>query len=738
MLQVVTTPRGDHRWDLLIRATGMVALTGIPLVLLFPHSVPLVWFAVLSLPANSPLSPVIPALFEPLIMEAAKWERPIWVATVALAGYMYMEYLNWHAYAWLLSRKRLESLRGRHWVRASVGYFDRAPFLTIIVFAFTPMPFWTARCLAILGRYPLSRFLSATALGRFPRFLFYAWFGALLQIPVVILLAVVVGSAAVAIALRLARGQRLQDEAAAAGEARSGALRGDRPARVAAASDQGVTLIILDGARPDVFQHLAAAGDLPNTSRWVLEPGGVAPATTVLPSTTGVAYLPFLTGCYPGTCNVPGIRWLDPAQYGGAWWTDREHVRSYCGYQGKRLNTDVPDSVLSLFDIEPDSVGLCTPFWRRLTPGGTRMGLVRAGLGWQAHYTGWYLVLDQAVGRQLARIARGRHRLVFAVFPGVDGLTHFFDPWHPRVLEVYRHFDRALGRYAARGGFEGDRLVAIVSDHGMARVDRHTDVALALERRGLPALRHPILWRRDPDVAVMVSGNASAQLYLRPGVKRSQRWSVPAIESGEVAGIPRDLVSYLAALDGIAFVAGTDGRDIVVHSSAGRARLSPDGDGRISYHPETADVLKLGDLRATRASGEWLTASLDGPFPDAPTQLLQLFRSPRAGDLIVAAALHTDLRSAWEIPPHRSGHGSLVHDHMRCLVALNRPVRGPLRTVDLFALALSHLGHAIPPGIDAAYAGDGARTRRPLDRPDRLRGPGSVAPSLHAPDGAAD
>ena len=71
--------------------------------------------------------------------------------------------------------------------------------------------------------------------------------------------------------------------------------------RAVASSHALVTVVMLDGARPDVFDRLVAAGDLPNISRHVLEPGGRVPATTVFPSTTGIAYLPFLTGCYPGT-----------------------------------------------------------------------------------------------------------------------------------------------------------------------------------------------------------------------------------------------------------------------------------------------------------------------------------------------------------------------------------------------------------------------------------------------------
>src|SRR2546422_369568 len=79
-----------------------------------------------------------------------------------------------------------------------------------------------------------------------------------------------------------------------------------------------VVFLLIDGARHDVLRALLAQGDLPNLARWVIEPGGMAVGTTVFPSTTGVAYIPFLFGRYPGTANVPGIRWLDPGGGGGA------------------------------------------------------------------------------------------------------------------------------------------------------------------------------------------------------------------------------------------------------------------------------------------------------------------------------------------------------------------------------------------------------------------------------------
>ncbi len=435
----------------------------------------------------------------------------------------------------------------------------------------------------------------------------------------------------------------------------------------------------------------------------MLEPGGVVPATTVFPSTTGVAYLPILTGCYPGTLNVPGIRWLDRRYYNGNWWRDRQHLRSYCGYQGGLLNADVPEEIRSLFDLEPDAVALCSPFVRGLSPDGIRMPIARAFWGGLAHYVpAAYRKLDSLVGDALVAAARQRPRLVFAVFPGPDGLAHNRDPWHPDVLDLYRQFDAAVGRYAANGGFAGDHLAIVLSDHGISPVERHVDLDAELGAIGLRALSHPVIWRRDPKVAVMVSGNASAQIYLNPGVPRRKRWGLSDIEYGGVHGIPHDLPEFLAQLPGVALVALTDGAELVALSRDGRARLAEVGDGLIHYAPETADVLGVGASPTVQSERDWLTTSFDGPYPDAPVQLLQLFRSPRAGDIAVVAEPGADLRDRWETPEHRSGHGSLIASHMRCLMALNQPASGIVRTTDAFAFAAQHLGHSLPAGIDAA------------------------------------
>jgi predicted AlkP superfamily pyrophosphatase or phosphodiesterase len=84
-----------------------------------------------------------------------------------------------------------------------------------------------------------------------------------------------------------------------------------------------VVLLLVDGLRPDVAESALARGELPALAAMVRE-GGMARGVTVFPSTTSVAYLPFLTGCTPGSCNVPSIRWLERQRYSGRWWRERE------------------------------------------------------------------------------------------------------------------------------------------------------------------------------------------------------------------------------------------------------------------------------------------------------------------------------------------------------------------------------------------------------------------------------
>jgi hypothetical protein len=444
-----------------------------------------------------------------------------------------------------------------------------------------------------------------------------------------------------------------------------------------------VVCVLLDGVRPDVLRDLLDRGDLPNLSRWVIEPGGITSGTTVFPSTTGVAYIPFLFGRYPGHANVPGIRWFDRAGLAGGLLDRWRSARSYCGVQAGSINSDI-EAGPSIFELVPESLAICTPITRGLARGAHLMPVRRAVLGAAAHFFGSYPALDRAVANAWIAVARRPWRFLFVVFPGPDGLTHLLDPAHSRVLDSCRHIDRALGDFMRLATSRSESpTVFVVADHGASPVRKHCDVALELESMGIPTIRHPMhVWRRNARAAVMVSGNGAAHVYL--------------LDSESQGG----LVERLVRLPGVALGAYRDTHHgMVIARGHLRARLAED-DGRVTYQPLLGDPLALG-AQLMLDDRELLARSLSTEFPDAPRQLLQLLSSPRSGDVVLASEQGADFRGPWELPQHRAGHGSLIADHMLVPIASSLPLpNARIRTVDLMPTMLEAVGVRVPDGLD--------------------------------------
>ena len=464
-----------------------------------------------------------------------------------------------------------------------------------------------------------------------------------------------------------------------------------------------VILLLVDGLRPDVAEAALGRGELPALQAMVQE-GGVARGVTVFPSTTSVAYLPFLTGCTPGSCNVPSIRWLDLGRYTGRWWRERELVRSYCGYQAGRLDGDIAPGIRTIFELVPESLGIFTPVAKGLTVERDPSRGERKFWGALAHYLEWHQPSDDAVTRHLLKGVDSGWRFIFAQFPAVDGYTHQSTPDGPKVLRALRKVDetvrRLRARLAARGELD-ETLILLVSDHGATQVQSHLDLADWFRGQGVRTLSHPVVWERDPSAAVMIAGNGSAMVYAQPGRPRAERWPLSRLRQAGSFDVRHDVIAALTAEEAVAFVAAEERPGTArVADATGEAEVGWEGD-RIRYRPLTGDPLGVGGEHL-RTESEWLEATWDGPFPDACVQLLDQFRASRTGDLIVVAREGYDFRDRFEIPEHKSGHGSLIRPHMQIPVWSSVPgPASPVRSVDLFPAMLEWLGEPVPEGIDA-------------------------------------
>jgi hypothetical protein len=461
-------------------------------------------------------------------------------------------------------------------------------------------------------------------------------------------------------------------------------------------------LLLVDGLRPDIAETRLAAGDLPHLQAMVAS-GGRSIAITGFPSTTSVAYLPFLTGCAPGRCDIPSIRWMDRSAYTGRWWRDRAALRSYCGYQAAMLDRDLSAEVRTVFELVPESVGIFTPVARGLDRQRDPSRLERQIWGSVAHVAMWHQPSDESVSRHLLRAAEGNWKFVFAQFPAVDGYTHQSGHNSEKVHRALRRVDATVGELRRRLQRRGElvrTLILLVSDHGASPVHTHLDLADWFRARGVPTLAHPVIWERNPRAAVMVAGNGSAMVYAQPTRARRQRWPIERLRDPQSFGVERDLITDLLQEPAVALLAAkSEAGDIWVGSSHGSAQVRSSS-GQITYQPTTGDPLRLGGTWSG-SSRDSLERSWNSPYPDAPFHLLDQFRSGRSGDLLVIAHEGYDFRARFEFPEHREGHGSLIRAHMQTPVWSSAPLpERPLRTVDLFPSMLHWLGVQLPDQLD--------------------------------------
>lgn len=469
---------------------------------------------------------------------------------------------------------------------------------------------------------------------------------------------------------------------------------------------RSVLMLLADGARADLFERLLRDGDLPQIQRHVVDRGGYRRASSTFTSTTGPAHLPFLTGCYPGTANVPGYRWFDRAAYrpglpAGPWC-----LRSYNGPEAFLYPRDLDPGVRTIYELVDDSINVFGVVTKGVRKGNSLFARVKSPVWLWAHYGHDYASADRLAARATLAVVERRPEFAFVAFPGIDWQSHYVDAEGEAALASYELIDRTVGaaaeRLRSRGDYE-ETLLVVCSDHGHSPVHEHYDVPVRLERdAGLRTAYHSWpAFRRDPQAVACVSGNGMCQVYVKAGGWRH------APTRDQIAELHPGLVEQLLAepATDVVVTRATEGDGwLQVESRAGRARLrESDGGAAIEYERTAGDdPLGLpGDLPSRMTGEEALAATFDSDHPDGLVQIAQLHRSARAGDITVSALPGYDLRERYERPEHGSAHGSLHAAHMTTPLAVSAPVaEGPLRTADVFATALEWLGRPLPDGID--------------------------------------
>lgn len=427
--------------------------------------------------------------------------------------------------------------------------------------------------------------------------------------------------------------------------------------------------------------------------------GGLYTVTTCAPSVTGPAYTPFLLGRYPAPVGLPGLRWYDRTRR-----TCRlpGHSRSYVGFEMQRIDTDLAADVPTVFELVPKSLGalsvITRGLGRRQRIGYGLLAAVRTGIThFRGNVRGW-LDTDRRVARRVAgRIERDHPDFVFAAFTGVDKTSHAQGQDAPIVTEALQILDEMVDdlrrRLESLGTWDETHLW-VVSDHGHVALREHEDLARVVSDWGYHVRAHPWAYSNRGNVAVMVSGNAMAHIYLDLETRERRWWRALATKF-------EPFVQQLLARDSVDLVLLPLSENTVEIRARSRGNaLLEVSDGRYSYRTRNGDPLALGELE--NATGdEAYEASLTTDYPDSLVQIAALCTAPRSGDVIISATRDWDYRAKYEPIPHASSHGALHRDHMLVPLLTNRPLpSAPRRTVDVFPSALRALGVQPPPGLD--------------------------------------
>ena len=133
-----------------------------------------------SIPGNF-LIDVIP--YDPVLIFFARFHEPVIISFVGVAGILISEAINYTVFEYIVDMKFFDRVLELKFIAKLIRLFNKAPFWTMLIVAFTPIPIYPFRFLVVMARFPLHLYLLTLFLGRLPRLYLLALFGHTVELP---------------------------------------------------------------------------------------------------------------------------------------------------------------------------------------------------------------------------------------------------------------------------------------------------------------------------------------------------------------------------------------------------------------------------------------------------------------------------------------------------------------------------------------------------------------------------
>jgi hypothetical protein len=474
-----------------------------------------------------------------------------------------------------------------------------------------------------------------------------------------------------------------------------------------------LTVFMIDGLAPEVFERELSAGHLPNMARLKDEGLYIPHGIGSFPSMSGYGFYPFHTGHDAAESGILGLRWFDRHR-------DEGPFRQYVGKTNILMNGDLLPSPKTVFEHFSDAHSFSVNSYNNR---GVHRERKTAWLFTMAKYKDhWWLagllsripILHRFVAPDWPEVEakalelaiddlKNQPKVQWITLVSPDTYSHVYG-LGPRYPELVRHLDHLIGVYrqaSTDAGLEKDRIYAVVTDHGVAEVSKNADLLPLFASAGIRAFRGEAtrllsgkiensLAQADFDVLIAINGNLSNLLYFRnPAYDGAAAWKNPPnpaqLRAYPSPNGPVDVVTTLLAAPSVehVIIRGHTADDFEVHGRDGVGRIRQEGPAdapSYRYTVEGRDPLgyeghiALVDGQAHDASA-WLQATHATDFPDALYRIVQVMRQTTAPDVIVTSRQGWDLADDYElfVGVYRGGHGGLRADQIRVPYLLAGP-----------------------------------------------------------------